>query len=180
MTDNIQKTTVYSTPWFELIAKTFDSTPADAPYYSLTLADYVTIVAVTQQGQFVLVRQFRPAVEQITLELPAGTVDAGETPEQSAKRELEEETGYRAESLELLGVLEPDTGRLSNRMWCYFAKNVVPVPGWTLEEPEIETVLQTQQELIESIGNSELTHALHLAALFLCVFKGRSATLQAS
>ena len=88
----------------------------------LQTKDYVSVVAVTEDGRLLLVRQFRPAVGRMTLELPSGHVEPGETPEQAARKELLEETGYLADTFTLLGNLSPDTGRLGNRMWCFFAK----------------------------------------------------------
>src|SRR5438045_35612 len=102
--------TVFTTPWFELIGKKIENDPA--PHYSITTLDYVSVFAVTPNGTFPLVRQFRPAVEEVTLELPCGHVDEGETPEQAAGRELREETGFIAKELILIGNLSPDTGRL--------------------------------------------------------------------
>jgi len=95
-----------------------------APHYSIRTRDYVSVFAITRDKTFVLVRQFRPAIEMFTLELPGGHVDEGETPEQSARKELLEETGFVAEELTLLGTLAPDTGRLDTRMWCFFAPSI--------------------------------------------------------
>ena len=72
---------VFTTPWFELIGKKIENDPA--PHYSIRTPDYVSVFAVTTNGTFPLVRQFRPAVEDVTLELPCGHVDQGETPEQA-------------------------------------------------------------------------------------------------
>ncbi len=104
----------FSTPWFELIAKR--PSGQTAPHYSIGTCDYVSIFAVTAEGAFPLVRQFRPAVEESTLELPSGHVDKGDTPGEAARKELLEETGYVADEMILVAKLAPDTGRLGNRM----------------------------------------------------------------
>ncbi len=75
----LRSESVYSTPWFDLIAKTMRE--GEPPYYSLRLPDYVGILAFTPERRIIAVRQYRPAVEQYTLELPAGLVDPGEAPE---------------------------------------------------------------------------------------------------
>ncbi len=123
----------FSTPWFEIVAKQFEND--DAPHYSLRTKDYVSVVALSCEGRLVLVRQFRPAVGRMTLELPSGHVEDGESPEHAARRELLEETGHAAETFQFLGNLSPDTGRLGNRMWCFFAANARPAAD-TSFEPE--------------------------------------------
>jgi hypothetical protein len=100
MSEHPTKDTVFRTPWFELVArKEGAASDASDPYYYLVLPDYVAVVATTVSGDFVLVRQFRPALDRLTLEVPSGQVDPGETPEQGARRELMEETGYLAGTL---------------------------------------------------------------------------------
>lgn len=100
------------------------------------------VVALNQAGHILLVRQFRPAVGRFTLELPAGHVDPGETPEQSARKELGEETGYEADTLELLATLSPSTSRFTNRAWMFFAPNVQPARHSKYAREEgIETVV---------------------------------------
>jgi ADP-ribose pyrophosphatase len=161
---------VFGTPWFSVEAKYTD---ADAePFYSLKLPDYVTIVAYTTQGDIVLVQQYRPAIEASILELPSGLVDGKDDPEATARRELEEETGHRAGEMVHLGTLYSDTGRLQNRLWCYLAPDVKPIPGWKPEEQGIETVLMPPHDLAKAQLDGRFTHALHLAALQLASARG--------
>lgn len=80
-------------------------------YGTLESGGFAAVVAVTDGGNVVLVRQWRQPVGDFTLELPSGGVDAGEEPEEAARRELLEETGYRAEGLERLVSVHTSTGR---------------------------------------------------------------------
>jgi hypothetical protein len=73
--------------------------------------------------------------------------------------------------MEYLGVLSPDTGRLSNRMWCYYA-NAHKMPIAPPKEEGIEVLDRTPAELIEMIRNASFDHALHVAALFMSVVRG--------
>ena len=165
-----QKKPVFETPWFSLIEKKVDE--EEAPYYALDLPEYCSVLALTADQEVVLVRQFRPAVEGETVELPAGTVDAGEKPAESMARELVEETGYRADELQFLGALVPDTGRLGNRMHCFFAAGVQPVEGAEVEEG-LSVDLCSIEALVGMIGDGVFNHALHLATLQLAVLQGK-------
>ena len=156
---------VFRTRFFSVEAK--HETGESEPYYSLKLPDYVCVVAYTADGQLVCVRQYRHAVEGGTLELPSGLVDdPALTPEEHARRELEEETGYIAGEMLHLGTLYPDTGRLQNRLWCYLTKRVRTSPKWVPEE-KVEPTLLSPEDLDERIRNGLFKHALHLAALEL-------------
>ena len=170
MPDALTSTTVFSTAWFDIVAK---SNGSGDPYYSLRLLDYVTTVALTPERDILLVRQHRPAVERSTLELPAGHIEAGESPLDAARRELEEETGFTSGRLELLGKLAPDTGRLSNSMWCFLALDATPITPRRLPEPGIEVVLCSPDDLQRKIQSGEFDHALHLAAIHLSTLAGR-------
>jgi len=168
---NFTEEIAFSTPWFDLLARTL---PGHAsPMYSLKLPDYVSVVAETADNQIVLVKQYRAAVDRITTEIPSGYVDPGETPETAALRELAEETGYAADpaTLQLAGVLTPDTGRIGNRLWCFYVKAhkmaAPPAP-----EHGIESLTCDAPRLMELIGKGEFECALHVAVLFLCATRG--------
>ena len=163
---------VFATPWFELLAKTMQ--PGEAPYYSLRLPDYAAVVAFTPDQRVLLVRQYRPAVERNTLELPSGMVDAGETPAEAAGRELLEETGHTAGEIEVLGPLFSDTGRLTNRIWCCCATGVRPVEGRSPEEG-IELLAWSLPELWRAVAGGRFDSALHVAVLMIAVAREKLA-----
>jgi ADP-ribose pyrophosphatase len=162
---------VLDTKWFQIVAR---RPPAfTEPHYSLRTRDYVGIVAVTPDGELLLVRQFRPAVWENTLELPSGHVEPGQTPEEAARIELLEETGHEAEQFELLADFSPDTGRLANRMWCFFAGNARPTRDPAYQpEAGIEFV-RYRGTLSDLLRDRSFCSALNSAALFAAVLKGR-------
>jgi ADP-ribose pyrophosphatase len=164
---------VFSTPWFEIIAKHLHGD--FAPHYALRTKDYVSVVALTEDGRLLLVRQYRPAVGRMTLELPSGHVEEGDSPEEAARKELLEETGHVADQFISLGSLAPDTGRLANRMWCFFASGARPTsdPDYR-PETGIEAV-SFDGTLADLVAHREFDSALNSAALFLSVLRGHLA-----
>ncbi len=143
-------------------------------YHSFALDDYVNVLAVTRDGTIPLVRQYRPALERPLLELPGGLPNSGENPSVTAGRELYEETGYRTtEQPILLGCLQPDSGRLENRLWCYMARKVEQDPSQRWHpEPGVELVMMSSAGLKKAIVEGEFVHALHIAIVGLAVIQG--------
>ena len=84
----------------------------------------VCCIPILPNGDIVMVRQYRHSVSNEVLELPAGKIDKGERPEDCAHRELEEETGYKANSLQLLTKFYPAIGFANEEMWLFIAKDL--------------------------------------------------------
>lgn len=135
-------------------------------FYSLRLPDYVAVVAVDETGKLPLVRQYRPAVETFTWELPAGTVEPDESVHDCCRRELLEETGFQVDSLEKIGEYWPDTGRLRNVQHIFLARCHGPLMDF-VPEPGVEVRLVTPTELEQMISAAEFRHLLHISALYL-------------
>jgi ADP-ribose pyrophosphatase YjhB (NUDIX family) len=162
-----QQKIVFETPWFKVLA-----TAGESPHYLLQSPDFVTVVALDAQGRLLLVRQFRQGVGSMTLELPAGHVEAGETPEMAARKELMEETGHEASALELLGILSPSTPRFTNRLWCYFAPDTRPSHSETGIEAGIIRVYYTGS-LSALLADPEFISTGSHAALLHAVVRGK-------
>ncbi len=137
-------------------------------FYIIDVADWVVAVALTPEGEIVLVRQFRFGVSDFTWELPAGLMDPGETPAAAAARELEEETGYVGRVAGMLGVLHPNPALQANRCHFVLIRDAVPhgeVGGDLNEETAARTVSVT--EFRAWIREGRVTHALAVAAVAL-------------
>ena len=124
----------------------------------------VAVVPRTSDGQVVLVRQMREALDREILEVPAGTRDVdGEPPEQTGRREVAEETGYRATSMERIGSIVSAPG-YSDEVVELFAADVEP--GGEPEEG-IEVVLMPFEEAVTAVRDGRITDAKSVAALLL-------------
>ncbi len=164
---------VFTTPWIRVVEKevVLGTAGQAEKFYSIAQPDYVTAIAVTPDGRVPLVRQYRPAIEQYTWELPAGTVDAGETAEFACRRELREEAGMETLSIVPLGNFYPDTGRLTNQAHVFFMRASAQVPDFT-PEPGMTVDFVTPAELEKMIARGEIKHQLHLAAILVAKLSG--------
>ena len=169
----ITRRTTHVSPWVEIIERgvEFNAGVTPALFHSIAQRDYVAIVARTPDGNFPIVRQFRPAVEKFTWEFPAGTVDQGEAPADCCRRELLEETGYPTRAVHALGSYTPCTARLSNQIHSFFVETG-PRAESAVAEEGIEVKLVTPHELAALILSGEFTSQLHVGALLLAALRG--------
>jgi len=160
-------------PWVEIIEREVEFTPGGKPelYHAVGQQDYIAIVALTPDGRIPIVRQYRPALEQFTWELPAGMVDQGETAADCCRRELMEETGFRAVTVHALGCYAPCTARLSNRVHSFFVATAARAEN-PPTEAGIELRLVTPAELGALIKSGEFVLQLHIGAILLAGLAG--------
>jgi ADP-ribose pyrophosphatase len=158
-------------PWVEIIEREVEFSAGAGPeiYHALGQADYIAIVARTPEDLIPIVRQYRPAIERFTWELPAGLVEKDESPEACCARELKEETGFAARSLHALGTYAPCTARLSNRVHSFFVETGARGEP---SEAAIELKLVSPAELAGLILSGEFVLQLHIGALLLAGMRG--------
>jgi ADP-ribose pyrophosphatase len=127
----------------------------------------VAALPVHEDGRVVLVRQYRYAVDAAVWELPAGRRDPGETPEEGARRELEEETGLRAARLEPLLVFWTTPGFCDEVMHLFRASALESGPARPEADERIETATFTLPEALAMISRGEIREGKTLVALLL-------------
>ena len=106
-------------------------------------------VPITDDGKFVLVKQYRFAIQRYLLEFPAGTLEVGEDPDVTIKREIEEETGYSASKWQYLGGFYICPGYSDEIIHAYLAQDLTKLenPPAQDEDEEIEVVLLSREEI---------------------------------
>jgi ADP-ribose pyrophosphatase len=143
------------------------------PRVVITTPDWVTVVALTRDGQAILIRQFRIGIEANTLEVPGGIVEPGEDPGAAAARELLEETGFRAGELVRLGAVHPNPALQTSRCHSYLALGCEREHGGALDAGEdIEVVLVPASALQRLVREGAITHALAVNAVYFAELAG--------
>jgi ADP-ribose pyrophosphatase len=160
-------------PWMSIIAREVEFSAGDDAqiYHAVEQADYVSIVAVTPDGKFPIVRQYRPAIEGFSWELPAGLVDPGEDPLDTCRRELLEETGLLSRAVHALGANSPCTGRLNNRVHNFFVEAGDCVAQFK-PEPGLLVKLVSPAEIVGLVMSGDLVSQLNLGTLMLAELNG--------
>lgn len=136
-------------------------------FYRLQGPDWVNVVAFTEGGELLVVEQFRHGIDQATLEIPGGSCDEGETPLESARRELREETGFEAGHWITLGHCAPNPATLANRCHTFLALDCRPVADLALDpSEELRVWAYAWREWADLLANGAIEHALVLTAFF--------------
>lgn len=141
-------------------------------FYIVEQPSFVNVIAIDKQGGFILEKQYRHGLQQISYELPAGKIDEGETPLQAAKRELLEETGYSSNDWIEFYISSPNTSNMTNLCYTFIAKDVEKKSSTQLEaSEEIEVFFVTKEELIVLLNQREIIEGVHQAPLWKYLFE---------
>jgi ADP-ribose pyrophosphatase len=136
-------------------------------YYVLEYPNWVNAVALTEDGKILMVYQYRHAAEIVSLEIPGGVIEDGESPQQALQRELLEETGYLFTDFELLCTVYANPSTANNHTYCYLAKGGKKVQEQSLDgQEEIVVETYTLAEIKQLLAGNKIAQALHCTALF--------------
>lgn len=137
-------------------------------YYILEYPDWVNTIAITKDGKFVFVRQYRPGLGRTSYELCAGVCDKEDaSPLVSAQRELWEETGYGKGNWQEYMVISANPSTHTNLTHCFLATDVEPIDHQHLEDTEDLSVhLLTFEEVKQLLENNEIMQSLNAAPLW--------------
>jgi len=139
----------------------------------LDSSDWVNVIAVTDEGNVALIRQYRHGTREVTLEIPGGMVEGDEPPLQAARRELAEETGFTAGSWEQIGVVEPNPAFQTNRTYTFIARGARRT---TEPRPDPNEEIDVEEHPLEEIPglmrDGTIKHALVICAFFHLALRG--------
>jgi ADP-ribose pyrophosphatase len=133
-------------------------------------SDCVAVVALDEQDNVLLVRQFRHAVDRFLLEIPAGGIDPGEEPVDSVRRELQEEIGYFPRKIDKLGGFYATPGYGTEYLHCFVATDLVSARLVAEDTDDIEVVRASPDEIPHLIASGEICDAKSIAALLMFLF----------
>ena len=161
--------------WFKVrrdVCKTPQGKIVD-PYYVYEFSEWVTAVAVTEEGKIVMVRQYRHALRDECIEFPGGCVDATDKDFSAAiRRELLEETGYSFSDLKPLGIISANPSTNSNLMHMFLATGGKKVSAQSLDHnEEIEVELFTLDEVKQLIKENKILQAMHVTCFLYAMME---------
>lgn len=137
-------------------------------YYVLEYPDWINVIAITKEGKFVFISQYRHGLGKTLYEICAGVCEKEDaSPLVSAQRELYEETGFGGGSWREYMVISPNPGSQSNLTHCFLAEGVEPVSTQHLEASEdIRVHILTTDEVLELLKTDQIKQATHVAPLW--------------
>ncbi|MDE6238911.1 MAG: NUDIX hydrolase [Muribaculaceae bacterium] len=136
-------------------------------YYVLEYPNWVNVIAITDDGMFVMIEQYRHGIDEVIVELCAGVVEPGEDTETAARRELVEETGYTGGKWRLLNKICQNPSTCNNYTYCYLAEGVVKTSEQSLDATEdIAVKLMSEAEIRRMLENDEMKQAMMATPLW--------------
>lgn len=141
-------------------------------YYVLEYPNWVNAVALTEENEVILIKQYRHAAETVITEIPGGCIDHGELPEEAIKRELLEETGYAFENIEYLTTLYANPSTSANKTFTFLATGGKKIQEQHLDgREEIIVELVTIEKLKELLLANKIQQALHVSGIYYALIK---------
>lgn len=128
----------------------------------------VALVPMVGPDHVCLIANHRHAIGETLLEIPAGTIDEGETPERTAPRELAEETGFRAGKVTFLREWHVSPGILTERMFLYLCENLTPGPTDHQPDERLENRIVPWDDAVAMVHDGRISDAKTMLAILLC------------
>ncbi len=164
----LEKTTRLSKNRVFAVRKDESLSPGDGKkhnFFVIDAPDWINVIAITEDNEFLLIKQYRHGIQDITIEIPGGMVDPGERPIESARRELLEETGFESDKWKQIGMVHPNPAIMSNVCYTFLALDCGKVSEPNFDGTEdIETFTSSIVDVKNYILDGSITHSLVIAA----------------
>ncbi|HKM28243.1 MAG TPA: NUDIX hydrolase [Anaerovoracaceae bacterium] len=125
------------------------------------------LAAVTEDGKMIMVEQFRKPLERVVLEVPAGKIDPGEEPLETAKRELKEETGYTADNVEFLTRIYPSVGYSEEALYLYLCTGLTPGETDFDDNEALDIKAYDLDQLVDMVMSGKIQDAKSAVAILM-------------
>lgn len=136
-------------------------------FYILEYPDWINVIAITEEGDFVLERQYRHGTQTVEYEICAGVIEEGEEPIVAAQRELYEETGFGGGEWSLYCVTAPNPAAMTNRNYTFLAKGVKQISSQHLERTEdIDVIVVSREEVKQKLKDGKMMQGIMQAPLW--------------
>ena len=136
-------------------------------FYILEYPDWINVIAITEEGDFVLERQYRHGTQTVEYEICAGVIEEGEEPIVAAQRELYEETGFGGGEWSLYCVTAPNPAAMTNRNYTFLAKGVKQISSQHLERTEdIDVIVVSREEVKQILKDGKMMQGITQAPLW--------------
>ena len=147
--------------------RTSPRTGDDHSFYVIESVDWCNVIALTANNELVMVEQYRQGTNLIELELPGGMIDPGETPAETAPRELREETGYAGDAPEPVGFVFANPAIMNNKVHTVMIRNAQLKHETDLDDGEdVAARLVPLTDIPSLIADGTISHSLMVAALY--------------
>ncbi len=168
--------TVFSNPFMQMVASRVrcGRTGKDQDFYRFAFPSWVNIVATTETGELVFIRQYRFGTDRVELEIPGGAVNIGEDPLAAGQRELLEETGYVGKNGRIIGKVCPNPALQGNTCYTVLVENARQVATPAQDDMEDIEVLTLPRKKVDTlIENGAILHGLVLNGLMFFTMEMR-------
>ena len=165
----LESTRLFERPWLTVRKDKVElpSGQVNDEFYVLEYPDWINVIAITEDGLFVMEKQYRHGIGEMSYEICAGVIEEGETPLEAAKRELLEETGYGEGEWEESMVISGNASTTNNFTHSFIARGVKKISSQHLDRTEdIEPILMNVEQVKELLVSDKIKQSLMAAPMW--------------